>query len=66
MNLNHMDTKSFRSLLSRPGYVWNDEEGMLNTIIIVNTASMKSIRRSTIETHDMKVRLTEYRGRFSI
>lgn len=66
MKMKHMDIKSFRSLLARPGYVWKDEEGRLNTIIIVNRALMRRIGRSTIETQDMRIRLIEYRGRFSI
>lgn len=66
MNLKHMDIKSFRSLLARPGYVWNDDEGRLNTIIIVNRALMKRMGRSTIETQDMRIRLIEYRGRITV
>jgi hypothetical protein len=67
LNLEHMDIRSFRSLLARPGYVWNDEEdGRLNTVMRVSRALIKRIGRTTIETPQMRIRLIEVRERISL
>jgi hypothetical protein len=61
LHLENMDIKSFRSSLERPGYVWNDEDGRLNTIMLVNRSFIRRIGRSTIELPSMRIRFIETR-----
>ena len=61
LHLEHMDIKGFRSALERPGYVWNDDDGKLNTIMLVNRAFIRNIGRSTIELPSLRIRFIETR-----
>lgn len=61
LHLENMDIKSFRSNLERPGYVWNDKDGKLNTIMLVNRSFIRKIGRSTIELPTVRIRFIETR-----
>jgi hypothetical protein len=61
LHFGNMDIKSLRSSLERPGYVWNDKDGKLNTIMLVNRSFIRMIRRSNIELPTMRIRFIETR-----
>ncbi|MHB8567301.1 MAG: transposase [Nitrososphaerales archaeon] len=66
LHLDNMDIKSFRSALERPGYVWKDKCGKLNTIMLVNRAFIRRIGRSTIELQSMRIRFIETRNNIDL